>query len=96
LTDEYDPVSAWWHFKTLMDNVDEDYAALNPHVRDAWYKFEEREFKQVPGVEKRALKAYQSGNIDKMNKILTGYTNKMLMEAYNKANALNNWVLAQS
>ncbi len=91
-TDEYDPVSAWWHFKSLMDKVDEDYANLNPHVRKAWYRFEEKELKQTPQLEERALKAYESGNLQLMEKLLTRYTRTRLNVAYNLAEALNHWI----
>jgi dipeptidase len=96
VTDQYDPDSAWWHFKSLMNNVDEDYEALNPQVRKSWQQFEEIELRQTPQVEERALRAYKCGKFELMEELLTRYTYTHLNAAYNRAWALNEWVLEQS
>jgi dipeptidase len=92
LSDKSDPVSAWWRFRNLMNNVDKNYNTLNPNVRKSWSQFEEIELREIPKLEENALKAYQSGDINLMEKLLTDYTYTHLNDAYNTAAALNDEV----
>lgn len=98
LTSAADPTSAWWHFKTLMDDVDLNYAVRNPHVRAAWAEFESRQFTTTPMLEAVAARLYRHGN--KANKaaaldLLTDYSNNQMMKAYDMAKTLDDWVIAQ-
>jgi dipeptidase len=94
-TNVKDVVSAWWRFRTLMDNVDVNYAALSPHVRAAWAAFEASELRSVPALERRALSLQRHGHPARAHDLLTAFSNSNLIKAYRTAKTLNDWVVAQ-
>lgn len=92
---EPDQFSAWWRFRTLVDNVDTDYEVLNPHVRGVWTQFEAQELNETKELEEKAFLLHERGDVEGAAEMLTEYTDLKPIAAYDEAKVLNNWILDQ-
>jgi len=93
VTDKADDTSAWWRFKSLADNVDQDFSARHDIVASAWAAFERQELSQLPQLEKDALKLLETGDADGAKALLGDYTVSRLDDAYETAGRLSQGIL---